>query len=373
MRASFISGTFATLSLAASGLAAALPGAAIIPVLTPTAGAAVPLTAADRAALATRFAPVVYVHRYDANRPADPAVVWSKSTINAAGYYVDVPANLAVGDSPDANRQYTTPASFQVVQNGPHNLTYVQFWTYFNINGCQGFRIGTWTGFFRKAEQEFNWCNLASHGGDWEHLTIQLDGLVSSGDDLSKYSIRNICYSQHSSCAWTNSPPLSGTHPISYAAMSSHANYPAQRNVWLQDSAFDNYVSKALPIITAGTVRYINLLDILEESNLHTYDSSVIVPGSGPVKWDLSTTANHDLTDSTAWPAWAAFKGVWGANVDQGDIAAPPSGVQDASYLETLLKGAKAAGAINGFTGVTDGTQGPVTHQSWTDLDAPPA
>ncbi|KAJ3194549.1 hypothetical protein HK101_002501 [Irineochytrium annulatum] len=351
---------------------AAPPMPSTVPVV-PRQSNPAPLTAADRAALASRFAPIVYIHRYDANRPADPAAVWSQSSINTAGNFVDIPAGLAVGDSPNGNRQYTTPASFQVVQDGPHNLTYLQFWTYFNVNGCQGFRIGTWTGFFKKAEQEFNWCNLAKHNGDWEHLTIQLNGLVSSGDDLSKYTIRNICYSQHSECVWTNSPPLSGTHPISYAAMSSHANYPVQQNVWNHDSTFDNYVSKALPVITAGTVRYINLVDILEETNLHTYDSSVVVPGSGPVKWDLSTTANHDLSDPAARPAWATFSGFWGGKLDQGDLSKPPSGVQDQSYLYDLIKAAKAAGAINGYTSVTDGTAGPLSHGSWTDFDAPPA
>jgi len=344
-------------------------------VISALVGSALALTTQDRQAILAQYAPLVYFHPKERWMPADPASHFSKSQIVHGA--LDVPDNLKAGNIVDSSGNVHAPVSAQIVQNGPFGKTHLQYWFYHGFNGNQGFQIGTFSGFFKKTKANFEWAPIANHNSDWEHITVQLDGVYQGGNVSNAPQISQIAYAQHSDAAWVSrsSISFSGTHPIVYSGLNSHASYPDYGTHFNTNPTFDNFVSAIAPFITLASVRWIHIADIHEsEDPVYTYQNPPVTVSTPEVSWSTWQSTIYDISnDNTPLPAWATFDGYWGQPLDQTQFQKPPDGVPSQTVLYDGLKAAYDIGSLKSFVNQnTTGEPGPRQHGSWTDLDSPP-
>jgi hypothetical protein len=152
------------------------------------------------------------------------------------------------------------------------------------------------------------------HEGDWEEVSVELDG---TGKPVG------VAASQHDlgvNRPWSRTQTRSGTHPVVYVALGSHANYlsPGFRGV--------SGIPHVVPTRFSGVP--------LPEPDFTSAQASVRSP------------AIVDVTDGSA--PWLSFAGAWG----------------DGSYLLLTRKGSKRP-----FTRlrVGDSPPGPAFHGIWRD------
>ncbi|KAJ3045667.1 hypothetical protein HDV00_007793 [Rhizophlyctis rosea] len=359
------------------------------------------LTYSDRLLLLAHYAPIVRLHPRDPWRPADPEEVFKASEVLTSDEDLElrvqmggenpkedaeipelvdgtlsVPDRLHHGNAVTDDAEVKARITAQVVQYGFGNRTYLQYWTYYPVNGCQGFRTGIYDGlrtFVRERAENFEWCNMAYHNGDWEHITIQLEGVWNglSVDTIPK--IDKVFFSQHMDGHWHPAKHLSfhNTHPIIYAALNSHANYPIEGTHKNDDAAF-NFVSRITPALTLGAVQRIQLADVCDlDSALYMYDKPDGNWGKF-VQWKTWEVGFWDLSSRTQWPGFAWFSGRWGLPVDQTVFLAPPEGVSARMQLYGALKTAKKLGVLKKFVHAHERAPwGPRQHKAWYNLDRP--
>ncbi|KAJ3056941.1 hypothetical protein HK097_002319 [Rhizophlyctis rosea] len=368
------------------------------------------LSKSQRQVILSHYAPHILLHPRDQWRPADPQAVYEASPRlkkhdleglrmqgmadpederedkhGLIGGTLNVPIELQHGNEVRDDAEVRAKLTAQVVQYGFGNRTYLQYWTYFPVNGCQGFRTGLYDGlrtFVRERQENFEWCNMAYHNGDWEHITIQLSS-IWDGSPTSIPPISKIFLSAHADGQWLPPSSLSftgKTHPIIYAALNSHANYAQTGTHKNEDKAF-NFVSRITPALTLGAVQRIMLADVCDlESDLYTYD----VPDGNWGRfvswrtWEEQKAGEGgdggiwDLTKREEWPGFAFFRGRWGMPVDQTRFLAPPEGVSARSQLYGALRTAQRLGVLKKFVHPYErAPKGPRQHKNWYNLDRP--
>ncbi|KAJ3296074.1 hypothetical protein HK104_002019 [Borealophlyctis nickersoniae] len=354
------------------------------------------LSSEARQQILHHYAPLVRLHPRDRWRPADPHVLYhaSRRLEDEEGdgdeddtdnfmYRRELGGTLFVPDHLREGLEVTGDAEIkgaklaaQVVQNGYGNRTYLQYWTFFPVNGCQGFRIGTWDGlrsFVKERTENFEWCKMALHNGDWEHITIQLEGVWDGKSIDTVPKIDKVFFSEHSDGLWRPASSVSfvGTHPIAYAAMNSHANYPTSGTHKNNDDGF-NFVSRIAPVLTLGAIDWIQIADNCDlQTDLFTYKLPPVM-WEKFVQWRTWESGFWDLSERREWPEWAWFKGRWGQPIDQTNFTAPPEGVSARRQLYAGLRTAYRLGVLNKFVRKVDrAPKGPRQHKNWYHLDRP--
>lgn len=368
------------------------------------------LTARQR--LLTKFAPRLLLHPRDKWRPADPRDIYNVSDMletDDEDKYISVPFEFLHGNPVDMSKaKVYAPTVGQVIKEGLSKVSYLQYWFYYPVNGCQGFKIGLWTGlnsFIDERTQNFEWCGMAFHYGDWEHITIKLNRLwdgsiedIEGVGDNKPLEVKWVAFSQHAGSQWVKANKvkfLEDTHPVVYAGMNSHANYPFSGTHKNPDDTFD-FVSRISPVLSFGSVQTIQIVDVADLMNdLFLYDE----PQDGNVQrfisWDTWNEPVLDITDDSIplshahnlikdenghYPPqyagvedWALFDGSWGDSYDQTLIIPPPVGVQAGKQLHMATTAAEKLGILNKFVRKNEmGPKGPRSHRVYYTLDYPP-
>ncbi|KAJ3186565.1 hypothetical protein HDU85_007385 [Gaertneriomyces sp. JEL0708] len=339
------------------------------------------LTDTDRATILRHYAPLVHLHPRDKWRPMDPKEAFERSTVGGAGNRtLSIPEDLWEGNEVRGDGSVRARIVGQVVQEGFHGKTYLQYWFFYPVNGCQAFRMGIWTGlktFVREQSESFVWCPMAYHNGDWEHITIQLDTVWHGGSDPIPPPA-NVAFSQHSGAEWlpASRVEFTGSHPHVYAALHSHANYATEGTHKNIDDTFA-FVSKLAPILTLGAVQWIQITDIADlTSNLFLYREPKGERFQRFITWSTWDEEVHDWTYRAANHGneedWALFTGFWGDEVDQSKLLELPSGVTARQQLYSTTTTAQKLGALNKFVHAHEvAPKGPRQHKSWYHLDFP--
>ncbi|KAJ3283639.1 hypothetical protein HK104_010288 [Borealophlyctis nickersoniae] len=253
----------------------------------------------------------------------------------------------------------------QVVQYGKGNRTYLQM-----------FRIAAWNGlknFVREPTQNFEWCKMALHHGDWEHITIQLERSYDGGDIEQAPKIDKIFFGQHGGGTWHPSTSLTfhSTHPVSYASLNSHALYPSPGTHKNADDTF-SFVSRIAPLLTLGAVQWIQIADVVDlQTDLYTFEGPEVVWGRF-ITWRTWETV-YDMTGKVeeVWDEWMKFQGRWGTMVDQTDVGPPPVGVIARNQLHAAVRTAQSYNLLKNFVRKDKAPKGPRQHISWYTLDEP--
>ncbi|KAI8827231.1 uncharacterized protein EV422DRAFT_502916 [Fimicolochytrium jonesii] len=336
------------------------------------------LPVSNRKLILNKYAPLVFLHPRDRWRPADPAYVFSKSKLDEYNRTVLIPEELWHGNEVAESATVQANIVGQVVQMGPHGKTYLQYWFFYPVNGCQGFRISLWSGlrsFVKERAENFEWCKMAYHNGDWEHITVQLNDTWDGNSEQSIPPIRAVAFSQHAGSEWVYLPDLAftGTHPHVYSALNSHANYPTEGTHKNRDDTF-GFVSRISPLLTLGAVQWIQIADVADlSSDLFLFEEPIGKRFQRFISWMTWTGEVYDWTDKSDWSEWARYSGFWGAEVDQTTILQPPPGVTAARQLHWSTTIAQKLGILNKFVRKHErGPKGPRQHRTWYTLDQPP-
>ncbi|KAJ3017827.1 hypothetical protein HKX48_003361 [Thoreauomyces humboldtii] len=341
-------------------------------------GASLNISASARDALFRKHAPIIYLHPRDRWRPADPAETFAKSRVASVdNRTLIMPEELWHGNTVEADGTVHAKIVGQVVQSGPGGKTYIQYWFFYPVNGCQGFRIGVWSGlksFIQERAENFEWCAMAYHNGDWEHITIQLEDIWDGVNIDQTPPIEQIAFSQHAAAGWLPRSQIkfSGTNPHVYAALHSHANYPNEGTHKNIDDTF-GFVSRISPLLTLGAVQWIQIADVADlSSDLYLYEEAKGRRFQRFITWDTGKDGIYDWTDKSDWSDWARFSGFWGDEIDQTVIVQPPLGVTAGAQLHATTKGAQYFGILSAFVRAHEkGPKGPRQHRTWYTLDSP--
>ncbi|KAJ3156261.1 hypothetical protein HDU86_004025 [Geranomyces michiganensis] len=336
------------------------------------------LSADARRSLLEKHAPALRLHPRDKWRPADPAAVYELSTIKGDNRTLVMPEESWRGNNVSDAGTISAKIVGQVVQVGPDAKTYLQYWFFYPVNGCQGFRISIWSGlrsFIQERAENFEWCPMAYHNGDWEHITVQLDGTWSGESIDDTPPVRAIAFSQHAGAEWLPASALTftETHPHVYAALHSHANYATEGTHKNIDDTF-GFVSRISPLLTLGAVSWIQIADVADlGSNLFLSEEPWGQRFQRFVIWNTWDDGIYDWTDKSDWRDYARFSGYWGDEIDQTVIAHPPLGVTAGTQLLATTRGAQWLGVLNKFVKKHEkGPKGPRQHRTWYTLDNPP-
>ncbi|KAJ3149917.1 hypothetical protein HDU89_003373 [Geranomyces variabilis] len=331
-----------------------------------------------RRLLLEKHAPTLRLHPRDKWRPADPAVVYELSTIKNDNRTLVMPEESWRGNNVSDAGTVSAKIVGQVVQVGPGAKTYLQYWFFYPVNGCQGFRISIWSGlrsFIQERAENFEWCPMAYHNGDWEHITVQLDGTWSGESIDDTPPVKAVAFSQHAGAVWlpVSKVTFTGTHPHVYAALHSHANYATEGTHKNIDDTF-GFVSRISPILTLGAVSWIQIADVADlGSNLFLSEEPWGQRFQRFVIWNTWEDGIHDWTDKSDWRDYARFSGYWGDEIDQTVIVHPPLGVTAGTQLLATTRGAQWLGVLNKFVKKHEkGPKGPRQHRTWYTLDNPP-
>ncbi|KAI8920815.1 hypothetical protein DFJ77DRAFT_522554 [Powellomyces hirtus] len=337
------------------------------------------LSASARDAILQKYAPLLHLHPRDRWRPADPLKIYELSTIADDNRTLVVPEEWWHGNKVEPTGNVTAKVVGQVVQRGPGGRTYLQYWFFYPVNGCQGFRISIWSGlksFVQERAENFEWCAMAYHNGDWEHITIQLEDSWSGNSIDDTPPVRAIAFSQHakSEWRWAHDIKFTDTHPHVYAALHSHANYATEGTHKNIDDTF-GFVSRISPLLTLGAVSWIQIADVADlTTDLYLYEEPRGRRFQRFVQWDTGADGIYDWTDKSDWRDWARFSGYWGDEIDQTTIRQPPIGVTAGTQLHATTTGAQYMGILNKFVKKHEkGPKGPRQHRTWYTLDSPPA
>ncbi|KND02998.1 uncharacterized protein SPPG_02071 [Spizellomyces punctatus DAOM BR117] len=335
------------------------------------------LSAADRAAILEKYAPIVYLHPRDRWRPADPAKIFEASKLAEDNRTLVIPEHMLHGDEVEEGGTMRAKVVGQVVQDGPGKKTYLQYWFFYPVNGCQGFRIGIWSGlksFVSERAENFEWCGMAFHNGDWEHITVQLSSVWAGGSVDTAPPVEAIAFSQHSGSQWlpASAVKFTATHPHVYSALHSHANYAVEGTHKNIDDTFA-FVSRISPLLTLGSVQWIQIADVADlQSDLFTYDEPLGRRFQRFIVWKTWEDGVWDFTDRGDHGDWARFSGYWGLPVDQTEIILPPLGVTAGTQLLSATVGAKHMGLLRKFVHKFEqAPKGPRQHRTWYTLDSP--
>ncbi|KAI9106089.1 hypothetical protein DFS34DRAFT_602195 [Phlyctochytrium arcticum] len=335
------------------------------------------LSADERAALLAFYAPLVQLHPRDRWKPADPQETFKASKLDKDNRTLIVPPELWHGNGVQEGGIVKAKIVGHVVQHGPGNKTYLQYWFFYPVNGCQGFRSGIWSGlksFVREGIENFEWCGIAYHNGDWEHITVQLDGVWLGGTSETIPPLERIAMSQHSAAEWLPASTFRfvDQHPIIYAALHSHANYANEGTHKNIDDTFA-FVSRISPVLTLGSVQYIMIADVVDlQTDLFTYDQPDGRRYTRFLAWN-TWDGIYDWSDRLDWGEFARFSGYWGTPVDQTTILKPPQGVTARNQLLAVFQAASKFGILDKFVRKAErAPKGPRQHRSWYTLDFPP-
>jgi hypothetical protein len=291
-------------------------------------------------AIIRKFAPKVYLHPADKSHPDSVEnyfrtvclkvgnTVLERSVTpdvlqrcNADNYTLE---SLS-GDYPTAANNYDTGAP--IVPTGqpsvgmstapvyvktfrrPQSLD-IKYIFFYPFQSFQTFRIGVMSGLSTR-KRTFEWARFGRHGGDWEHLTVRLD---PTGQRML-----GAFYSQHKHCVWVAQPPLvDGTHPAVWAAMNSHACYPAQ-------DVFDT--GDVLPGPIFPPISWLKAVDTtVLADDLVTYDASP--RRFTRVEWTPYAAPGQlvMLDRNVQADKWLSFRGYWGpAPLSNAHIDRPPA------------------------------------------------
>ncbi|RKO97180.1 hypothetical protein CXG81DRAFT_19161 [Caulochytrium protostelioides] len=226
------------------------------------------LTLEQQQTLLQHYAPLVRLHAHDLWMPADPAKTFAQSMPSPDGTILTIPESLWRGDTPSRDGTIAAPVTAQIRLNGPGNVTYLQYWYFHPLNGCQGFRTLAWQGWKGRQIQNFEWCQMALHVGDWEHTTVQLDGLWDPTGQLSPPPVRRYFLAQHNGGVWLDprdfeyaTDEAGRDHPVLFSAMNSHASYHVL-GTWKNPNPIFELVSRFVPMLTLGALNNLDIVDV---------------------------------------------------------------------------------------------------------------
>ncbi len=301
---------------------------ALAPALALVLLSALPVRAArdtimeDDAALAERYAPVLYFHEHELFRPQPVEVIVEQARLRQSRrlwFDVNVLVSLELADlaevdsnaahfldiwygdrgssaylnytvhrahyedsvSPQAGGPSAAVYAHVVRDENPAYIT-IQYWMLYYYN---------------------DWFN--KHEGDWEMVQVVL---AAEGTPLW------VVLSQHhggTRRAWSDTRAEEATHPAVYVALGSHANY------FVGDEVYPNGAS-------VGSVS----LEIMDRtgSESRLVPELIMIPG-------LEELRGHE----EEWPgaSWLAFRGRWGESAGQADFGGPLGPADKGSQWET--------------------------------------
>lgn len=316
-----------------------------------------------------QFAPMVYLHPYDNHRPTSVEAFFGKTKLymssqgvrqeiapqvtpdvlvqrNDPNYYLDYPAqnyptghdDFATGDaiapSPDGSFGICrAPMYVKVFDRGSYvDLKYAFF---YEFNGPQAFRVGIRSGLSTR-KRTFIWHRFARHMGDWEHVTVRL---TPDRSRLDRSRVIKVFYSQHADSTAIDRPDfVDGTHPVAYAALSSHANYPNQAIT--TEKEIDGV---AVSIVIA----WAKLVDTTEPDDVVVYkEPNPLFPRVEWAFWRHGSSLVAVDGDAEAGK-WLNFQGRFGPTLDNSNIDRPPPMTLDAhDRLFDIAKVIKLSGKL---------------------------
>ncbi|MDX1933446.1 MAG: Vps62-related protein [Capsulimonadales bacterium] len=303
-------------------------------------------------AIVYRYAPSVRLHSYDNHRPAaieaflnscvlkaangaqlkDAPTVLDLGLYNASGNYLSpkwpipaAPNDYVTGDAPvsvSGSTAYWNSPFYVRCYDFPAHVDF-KYAFFYPFNGFQTFRADILTGFFRRTDRNFIWGNFARHVGDWEHVTVRLN--------KSMTQVLGVWYSQHGDSQYVTNPSFSGTHPIVYSALDSHANYAGRG--WFR-------LAEVLPPPGILPVTRLQAVDTTETGTHSVYRTPN--PLYSTLLWEPYNYGNIILVDSNPSVSLAMnFLGKWGPLMDNTNIQRPPTLPSNAQ--NTLYNGAVIA------------------------------
>lgn len=268
-----------------------------------------PVATITPADIAKRFAPILWIAPQEPYYPMDPEEFYRK------------PANERSEEFfRSARRTYKAGKQARVVVNISEDKRLLQYWIFHAKNGCQGLRLsiavpsGINNPFGSKdilktenKETAIELCNLAIHEGDWENITLKLNG--------DSTQIEMAYLSAHGQGNWL--PPsalrMKGRRPLIYSALNSHALYPSDI-----DFAADATIAKD-QLGKVPSLQWFQVGDAIKSSISMQSDTS---GGEGAVEFDSAKALW--MWDEFKNTDIGKYKDLWGNTVDGKKVLPPP-------------------------------------------------
>lgn len=282
---------------------------------------AVPVTADVTFRDIQRYAPLVKFHPYESYLPSSvehfrenaSAFTESDDWIGPASDNLSqIPdtAYLAyqgvqVEGLPLQDGQVTAPVYVHVKNYTDADFTDVQYFFFYNFNGCVYFRVAYKHGFTQR-KRNVPICNFGRHQGDWEHVTVRFD---AHGQFVKMF------FSEHGTGQWLAAHQIEweGTHPVVYPSLHSHANI----------SKLGVLTQEKLPLSGLkfiSSINWIKFVDVTTLNGVLRYDW-MPYRDVAPV-W--RTWESDRLKIVSGQEDWLQFKGGWGRPLDNSSPKKPP-------------------------------------------------
>jgi hypothetical protein len=209
----------------------------------PTTTMTSPLTRADLEAAIAKYAPVLQVHPDEQYHNCSIEWFLSHATLidskNVSANIVH-PQGTQLPQAPKEDKRFyftiedaVKPGNFATAKAyvncfWQQGMTYtdLQFWFFSAYNGHGTARFGSLVLNKTKNEADINLAPLGEHVGDWEYAAIRIDNTSKDliGIMLSAHG-KNILYDK--AAIAKQFKMASGTHPVVYASLNGHANFPS--------------------------------------------------------------------------------------------------------------------------------------------------
>ncbi|KAJ3056885.1 hypothetical protein HK097_003045 [Rhizophlyctis rosea] len=164
--------------------------------------------------------------------------------------------------------------------------------------------------------------------------------------------------------------------------MNTHASYSSPGIVTQPSSTFA-FVSRIVPLLTLGSVKWIKVVDVVDLESSDPSDTLVL----DDTYWPEARNVGHE--GWVEWKTWEKIEDMSkigeGFRKEEGEkwadfqvnqtvgLGGPAGGVTAWGELDSVLSVAKRAGLLSNFIReVETGPKGPKQHHNWYNLDKPP-
>jgi Vacuolar protein sorting-associated protein 62 len=212
-----------------------------------------PLSRADIDTAIQKFGPVIKIHPNERYKPCSIEWFLTYCTLIDAKTGVKTPRptvsqlpqgfsdakrySFQVDDAAKPGDLSTAKAYVHVFWEQGMTVTDLQFWLFSGFNGPATAHVVGLSFDAPVHSGDPDLSPLGDHWADWEYVTLRID-------NKSKELIA-ICLSQHGTGHWTPQSDINktfqmsdGTHPIVYASLNGHANYPSVGPNYMQYHKF---------------------------------------------------------------------------------------------------------------------------------------
>jgi hypothetical protein len=306
--------------------------------------------------IAKRYAPIVYLHPRDMNRPS--SVEHYLTTVNlivgegnATKEMTNVTPEILTQypdkdnymkfkkDPPTGNNDYETGDLSNIQGNNCNSPGYVHFDYDYNdgtyrivyalfypFNGYQMFRTSITTHRLSSKKRNFPLPRFGRHEGDWEHISLKMNKQTNTpieiiisqhgGHEKKNVGDKKISYEDH-------------THSKIYSAINSHAHYFEKATITL-DKVYE---------LAFGCLQWVNVADCTTTDAVVTYNKK---NANDYIKWDLQKNLVF-MDDDENVSKWIQYQGRFGRpDLDNSHIDKPPklpeNGANDAFNLAKTAK-----------------------------------